>query len=81
MRAEYHKDDLEWKAYMDLFEFHKQYGVPEPKNDAYWSGMIEAANGLNIKYTGTRMAGVVNRHLIALMGLFNGEAKEQVARS
>lgn len=75
MRAEYHKGDLEWDAYMDLFEFHQSFGKPELKNDNYWAEMIAAANELNNKYTGTRMSRVVNRHLITIMGLLDGEAR------
>ena len=66
-KLEIKKGDPEYEAYADLFNFHKAYGKPEPNNDQYWTGMVQAAGEINAKYIGTSMGPVVARHLIQLM--------------
>ena len=75
MKAEWTKDSVESMAYKDLYTFHKTYGSPE-KADDYWTALVDAAAEINERYKDTKMANIVARHLIGVMTLLDGEAKE-----
>lgn len=75
MRLAVHKDDVIFQAYMELFEFHKAYGIPERGNDKYWADMTDKAAEIRRKYEGTEMEMIVVRHLIGIMTMLNRKAE------
>lgn len=74
MKKDLKKGDIEFEAYGDLFNFHKAYGTPE-RSDVYWTDMITAASEIAGKYKGTIMGGVVSRHIMELMSMWNNAMK------
>ena len=64
------KDNLVWNAWMDLFEFHKAFGAPEPA-DEYWESAMKARNALRDKYKETEMENLVASTSWTLMEIWH----------
>ena len=65
----------EFDAYHDLWQFHKDFGTPEPGVDEYWDSALKARNELRDKYKGTSMEDVVAGHSWALLELWHNIAR------
>jgi len=69
------REDVIFQAYMDLFEFHRDYGVPE-KNDEYWDELLAKASEITNRYKGTEMEEIITNHLVTLMNKLNKEVQK-----
>ncbi len=55
MRKELKKTDVEWGIFFDVFEYYKEYGIPE-NDKMYWDAAIVAGNKIIEKYNGNHLA-------------------------
>lgn len=69
------REDVIFQAYMDLFEFHRDYGIPE-KNDQYWDAVVEKASKISRRYKDTEMEEIITNHLVTLMNKLNKEVQK-----
>lgn len=75
MRKAITRDDITFKAYMELFEFHKAYGIPE-KSEKYWDEVVKKSSQISERYKGTEMEEIISNHLVALMNKLNREVEK-----